>query len=779
MPIHSKNGEEGKYSSDDWAHILLESMDDPVCLMDPSGLILDANPACIAWISRYYQSCIGSNIHKIISSHPALQLFYPQWKAMIEEVLHGGKSCSFENTGDEKTVRYTTYPVFSPDGKTKRLCIITREITDKKKKKNIELGSRHLWELILEKCHVGAWSMNLVSGTIYHTLEQDRLFGYDAPVNDWGYDQFRNHVIAEDREIVDKLFNEMLACCEAWDTEFRIRRTDGLIRWLSSAGAAMKDEYGKTVCISGISRDITEQKTSRIEHESFQAKMNYALENSHVGIWDIDLKSGIVNRTLEHDRIFGYDSLLPVWTVETFFHHIDPEEISSVREQYEKDIALKSDFKLECKIRKATGDIGWISLNGTFNLNESSNEDHIIGIVQEITHRKLAEIEQEKLQSQLQQSQKMELVGQLAGGIAHDFNNVLSAIMANAEVMANQTDENHPFSENLGSIRLAVNRSAEMVAHLLAFARKQVWRPQLIDLENELMHIRTMLTNLIRENIRFNWLLQQEHAMVNIDPSHLVQIITNLCVNARDAITGEGEIVIETLTLKGNARRKVEPGEPEEHEERVMISIADTGEGIAAEDLPRIFEPFFTTKETGKGTGLGLAVVYGIVKQNNGFIECLSEKGKGTTVRICFPQSGKKVKQFENPEQDLSPSTRSAGILLVEDELDILKIIKTLLESRKLIVMPAENAEKALEIFYEHREEIGMVISDIMLPGMNGVDLLQRLHTEKPELKYIFMSGYGFDALRHIEESGLIANFISKPFGIREFLDLVNSVNAD
>ncbi|NTW57062.1 MAG: PAS domain-containing protein, partial [Chlorobiaceae bacterium] len=299
MPIHPCSGEDNTCSDRDWSHILLESMDDPVSLLDPSGLILDANPACIAWISRYYETCIGANIYKIISSHPALQIFYPQWKAMIEEVLETGRSCSFENEGYGKTVRYTTYPVFSPDGKQKRICIIARAVDDGSKKENNELGSRQLWELILEKCHVGAWSMNLVSGTLYHTLEQDRLFGYEKSV-DWGYERFRDHVIPEDREIVDKLFKGMFTASDEWDTEFRIRRSDGVIRWLSSAGAVMKDEHGKTVCISGISRDITEQKTSRIEHESFQAKMAYALENSHVGIWHLDLNNCLVTRTLEH-----------------------------------------------------------------------------------------------------------------------------------------------------------------------------------------------------------------------------------------------------------------------------------------------------------------------------------------------------------------------------------------------------------------------------------------------------------------------------------------------
>ncbi|NTW56881.1 MAG: response regulator, partial [Chlorobiaceae bacterium] len=519
-------------------------------------------------------------------------------------------------------------------------------------------------------------------------------------------------------------------------------------------------------------------KTSRIEHESFQAKMAYALENSHVGIWHLDLNNCLVTRTLEHDRIFGYDALLPKWTVDSFFEHLFPEDIDMVREQYNRSISDRSDFRLECRVRKANGQTGWIAIAGTFMFSRGNESPNIIGIVQDITDRKLAELERIKLQTQLQQSQKMDMIGQLAGGIAHDFNNILSSVLANTDVLLDQIDERHPFYGNLDSIRHAVNRSSEMVAHLLAFARKQVWRPQLIDLENELMQIRAMLSNLIRDNIRFDWRLQHSHAMVNIDPSHLVQIITNLCINARDAIDGDGCIVIETSSLKSGTYPEEKLDGAEGSDDRVMISITDTGGGIAEEDLPRIFEPFFTTKEKGKGTGLGLAVVYGIVTQNKGFIECLSEKGKGTTFKIFFPQSGTKVNTQEELLQETSPSNRATGILLVEDEPDILKIIKTLLEARNLDVLPAENAEKAMEIFDKHQKEIGMVISDIMLPGINGIEMFRKLQKINPELKYIFMSGYGFDALRHIEASGLNMNFISKPFGIRAFLDLVNSVNA-
>ncbi|NTV99409.1 MAG: PAS domain-containing protein [Chlorobiaceae bacterium] len=695
---------------------------------------------------------------------------------MIEKALLSGKSCTEEENHNGKRFAYTFHPLPFQHGHAPCLFVTVKETAPHKR--DYEPGNRQLWEKILDKCGLGVWSLNLESGIVYRTPGHDRLFGYDEPVKEWGNEVFLEHVVEEDREKVLRIFDEIKTNRDSWDTEFRVRRKDGALRWFSSVGGLMKDEQGKTIILSGISRDITEEKTARIEHENFHSKMNYALENSHVGIWDLDMKSGMVNRTLEHDRIFGYDSLLPVWTVETFFHHIDPEDIASVRKLFESDIESKSDFKFECRIRKATGDLRWINLTGTFSLNETSNEDHIVGIIQDITDRKLAEIEREKLQTQLQQSQKMELVGQLAGGIAHDFNNVLSAILANTEVILNQVDENHPYFENLDGIRLAAHRSTEMVAHLLAFARKQVWRPRLIDLEEELMNIHAMLRSLIKENIEFRWLLQPRHAMVSIDPSHLVQIITNLSVNARDAITGEGAITIETRTVKGSECEYCDPSACEGSDEWVMLSVSDTGSGITEEGLSRIFEPFYTTKEKGKGTGLGLAVVYGIVKQNRGFIECRSEQGKGTSFHVFFPKSRGPETATEQSVPLHAAATESSAVLLVEDEPDILKVIKTLLEARRFEVLPAENAEKAWAVFLDHRERIGMVISDVMLPGVNGVELVRKLRQENPGLKYIFMSGYGFEAFSHTEEFGRNVNFITKPFGIKEFLELVNTVNA-
>jgi PAS domain S-box-containing protein len=535
-------------------------------------------------------------------------------------------------------------------------------------------------------------------------------------------------------------------------------------------------QQGDVVQLFETDQDITPQKRIEEERGDFQAKMDFALESSHVSVWTLNLEENTVLRTLEHDRIFGYPSLLPKWTVETFFDHVVPEDRAMMYAAYRDAMASKNDFSVECRIRRATGDIAWISLIGTYKFSKGDHGRFVVGIVQDITDRKLAELEGAKLQAQLQQSQKMELTGQLAGGIAHDFNNVLAAIQGHTEMLLHRIDENHPFFESLDCISHSVKRSAGMISQLLAFARQQVRLPKTIDLEMELEKIGTMLRKLIRDNIRVQWHLENRHALISIDPSQLVQIVTNLCINARDAIADAGLITIETDSVSVSECPELASHASGAAGDFARITISDTGCGIDKEAIPHIFEPFYTTKEAGKGTGLGLSTVYGIVRQNGGHIDCRSEAGKGTTFRICFPIVRRSNTEDDEPAPEQAMSTTQDIVLLVEDEPDIKNIIMTLLEDHGIPVLPAENAEDALKVFQKHRDRISLVVSDIMLPNMNGVQLGRLLAKENRALKFVFMSGNGADAISHDGAFMSGVNFIAKPFSIKDFLALLLSL---
>ncbi|NTU91732.1 MAG: PAS domain S-box protein [Chlorobiaceae bacterium] len=387
----------------------------------------------------------------------------------------------------------------------------------------------------------------------------------------------------------------------------------------------------------------------------------------------------------------------------------------------------------------------------------------------DISDQKRAAEEHEKLQAQLQQAQKMEMVGQLAGGIAHDFNNVLAAILGNTEMLLEQLDISHPFSQNLESIRNASLRSAQLIHQLLAFARKQLTTPVLLEIDDSIEHLQPMLKMMAGKNIRLLWKPGTRNAKIRIDPSQLDQIITNLLVNARDAISGTGTVIIETLPLIVE-QRDCEAGHPcKTPGHYVILSIRDTGSGIDSQVLPHIFEPYFTTKEVGKGSGLGLSTVYGIVKQNGGHIECTTLLTEGTTFTVFLPKVLTETETDEPAIPESDPGEASPQILLVEDEPEILKLIRMILGKYGYSVIEASNADEALELADAHLDHIELLVTDVVLPKMNGFLLSRKLQEKNPGLKVLFMSGYAPEAIgfNEIMDSGI--NFIQKPFTFRKF----------
>jgi PAS domain S-box-containing protein len=419
---------------------------------------------------------------------------------------------------------------------------------------------------------------------------------------------------------------------------------------------------------------------------------------------------------------------------------------------------------------------GRVLLHSVYPVRAGGRVVQLFVIVRDVTRFRDDEKQREQLEAQLQQFQKMELVGQLAGGIAHDFNNVLTAILANAEILLGRVDKADPAYEGLDAIRHLSNRSADMVRRLLGFARRQMWSPKIIVLDQELERLQYLLRKVIRENIQLRWHFESSMALVRIDPSQLVQIITNLCINAQDAIDDAGKIDIFTEKVQV-LQYDCETAHPcQIAGDYIRFVVRDTGCGIDSDILPHVYEPFYTTKGSSKGTGLGLSTVYGIVKQNGGYIDCQSSVGQGTTFSIYFPEYKSVIREEVQAYEKSKARYERNTVLLVEDEADILNIVSKVLETGGFRVLAARSAEMAISIASMHGEGIGILITDVMLPGMNGIELSRKLLEKKPELKTLFMSGYSADAIGHygIREDGV--HFISKPFSIREFLQAVDRV---
>jgi PAS domain S-box-containing protein len=402
----------------------------------------------------------------------------------------------------------------------------------------------------------------------------------------------------------------------------------------------------------------------------------------------------------------------------------------------------------------------------TLRINQ---EDMVLAIIRDITAWKKAEEEKKKLQAELFLSQKMESIGRLAGGVAHDFNNMLSVIIGRAEMALHCcSDSDNIVRQNLEEIIRTGRRSADLTRQLLIFASKQPTTPQITDLNGAMPGILTMLRRMIGEDIELTWSPAPDLRRVKIDPSQIDQILVNLVVNARDAISGAGSITVRTDNYLVDAAVRAEKPEftPGSY---VLLSVEDTGTGMSREVCGKIFEPFFTTKELGKGTGLGLSTVYGIVKQNDGFIDVVSEPGQGAKFAVYLPG-------FEK-ETVLPLANKAAGeslsgaetILLVEDDEAILEISKSMLQVLGYTVLASKAPAHAITLAETYPGDIDLLITDVIMPEMNGRQLIERLDPIRPGLKSLYMSGYTANVMSNRGILDKTVNFIQKPFGRDDF----------
>ncbi len=454
------------------------------------------------------------------------------------------------------------------------------------------------------------------------------------------------------------------------------------------------------------------------------------------------------NLLLNLDKIFTDNS-----------YEVFKEELISISEGV-------SEFESEAEVKTLSGEVKNIFLKLTMDPICLGPGRALLATV-DIT-------EKTKLEAQLRQAQKMESVGLLAGGVAHDFNNMLAVILGNTELALEEVNEHQPIHIMLEGIKRAGNRSADLTRQLLAFARKQTIAPRVLDLDDVLAESLILIRRLIGENIDLEWLPGPGGCFVKMDPSQIDQIITNLCVNSRDAIDGIGKIIIETrFASLDDDYCFYNPGfSPGDF---VLLNFSDNGCGMNKETLDRIYEPFYSTKQTGDGSGLGMSTVYGIIKQNKGYIKVYSEVGRGTTINIYLPRFEAVIQEQKPVDSSETIELGTETVLLVEDEETLLEMITRMLDSHGYTVLTASNPEEAIVLAAKHQHKIQLLLSDIVLPGMSGLDLSTHLLESLPDLKYIFMSGYSANVIAHngVLDEGL--NFIQKPFGMDDLLRKVRN----
>jgi len=495
-----------------------------------------------------------------------------------------------------------------------------------------------------------------------------------------------------------------------------------------------------------------------------EERFELAMEASSDGIFDWNLKTREIYFSPGWKKMLGYEddeleNEFSVWERLT-----NPENQARSWEILNEHLQGKTHrYEMEFQMRHKNGH--WVDILSRARsiFDDDGTPVRVVGTHTDITERKRAEKEKANLESQLLQAQKMESVGRLAGGVAHDFNNMLGVIIGRTEMLLEDTDPGLPLFEELQEICKAAERSASLTRQLLAFARKQVIAPRVLDVNETVEGMLKLLRRLIGEDIYLAWLPGGDVWPVNMDPAQIDQILANLCVNARDAIGGVGKLTIQTECVVideefGNGHGGSIPGE------YVLLAVSDDGCGMDKETMNQLFEPFFTTKELGKGTGLGLATIYGIVKQNNGFINVYSEPGQGTIFRVYLPRHhGETSQEPERPE--LGEDTRGhQTILLVEDEPTILTMTTTMLTRLGYRVLAASTPGEAIRLAEKKAGEIDLLLTDVVMPGMNGRDLDKHLRSFQPNFKTLFMSGYTADIIAHrgVLDAGVA--FIEKPF---------------
>jgi two-component system cell cycle sensor histidine kinase/response regulator CckA len=582
-------------------------------------------------------------------------------------------------------------------------------------------------------------------------------------------------IYPEDREAVTEQATRLIAGETVPPLEHRLVHKDGSLRWVRNTPVPRYDENEHLVAYDGLIADITERKQAEEEAQKSRDQLQSIFRAAPIGIGVvIDRTATFVNQRFI--EMLGYTRDELIGQNARMIYPSDEEYEWVGREKYEQ-IREKGIGTLETRLKCKDGKIIDILLSSC-PINPQDLSQGVTFTALDITERKQAEEEKEKLQSQLLQAQKMEAIGRLTGGIAHDFNNLLTAINGFAELAQHKLAPDDPLQDMLGYILASGQRAADLIRQLLAFSSKQIIEPKIVSLNSLITDLEAMLLRrIIGEDIQIETTLASDLWPIKVDPAQIEQVIVNLAVNARDAMPDGGKLTIETanVVLDNNDladQLEIQPGE------YILLAVSDTGKGMSEVVLEHIFEPFFTTKERDKGTGLGLATVYGIVKQNEGDIKVYSEEDQGTTFKIYLPHAGEALQSAPRAKIKGKMPVGSETILLVEDDAQVRDLARQILAGQGYKVLETENGREALQLTDRYPDPIHLLLTDVVMPDINGRALAEQLLQTRPNLKTIFISGYTDETIAHHGVLDPEITLLQKPFSpmdlarkVREILD--------
>lgn len=749
---------------------LVDTIPDALIRTDLEGNINFVNDQTLRISGYRNDEIVGKNILSFIVSedwNTAIQnsLLMIERKLGPREyrlTMKDGRKVPFEVNGDV---------LRDEDGKPFGIVNICRDVSDRKQAEDALRESERKYRLLTEKMTDVVWITDLNFRTLYITPSVQTVLGF-SPEERIPLDAAEQMTPESLALAIETLTRELAIEAQGLGDPDRTvnllleyYHRDGTTRWLDTTIGGFRDDQGVLTELHGVSRDVTARKQAEEAVKKSEEMLHLITENMSDLIRVTDLQGNNLYVSPSHFRGLGYTRDERVG--KSAFDIVHPDDIEMIINKYAEGLAAEKRIEVEYRVRHADGHYVWLDTVADLLRNDQGEPKAVVMSSRDVSDRKIMEEERQKLEQQLLQSQKMDAIGQLAGGVAHDFNNMLSVIIGNTEMVINRLTPSDPLRMQMQDIMNAGMRSADLTRQLLAFARRQTVSPKVLDLNDTVSRMLKMLQRLIGENIKLIWKPGQNLWSVRMDPSQIDQLLANLTVNARDAMNKAGKIIIETSnTICDEAYHTVHPEWiPGDY---VVLSVSDDGCGMEKETLDNIFEPFFTTKKEGQGTGLGLATVYGIVKQNDGFINVYSEPGMGTTFKIYLPRCGDEILKTAEDHAEIEVQMGSETILIVEDEESVLKLSQDMLEMLGYKVLAARRTDQAFRLVREYDGNIDLLLADIVMPDMNGKELAERIIPLKPGMKCLYMSGYTADVIARqgILDKGI--QFISKPFSLRD-----------
>ncbi len=737
---------------------LMEQANDAILLLDPERRIVEANHQAAELLGRPPAEILGRPYNEMVVPEEG-EVTIAGWARLLAEGTIRVEGRRFLR-GDGTHVVVDIASAVVQVGEERLVLSILRDITERLRAEAELRATKDRLDYVISANPAVLYTLHLEGAQptpSWVSANMERLVGYSAQealTPGWWLAGLHPEDRAAAEAGVRALFDE-----EHLTHEFRFRHRDGTYHWIRDEQRLLRDAAGAPGEIVGSWSDITERKRAELKlaesEEQFRAVFDGAIDAKVVT--DDDGRFLEVNPAA--CELYGCPR------AELLKRKV--EEFAEPGFRFEQVLATAGAtgrFRASHRLFRPDGTVRDVDASTTINVLPGR---HFSALRDMTEHR--------QLEGQFRQAQKMEAVGQLAGGVAHDFNNLLGVITGYSELLSRRLEPEHAGHKALEQIRKAADRAAALTRQLLAFSRKQVLEPKVLDLNAVLAGVDKMLRRLIGEDVQIQTRFAEDLWQVKADPGQVEQVIVNLAVNARDAMPKGGQLTLETANTAldaayARAHTYVRPGP------YVMLAVSDTGHGMDAGTQSRIFEPFFTTKEPGKGTGLGLATVFGIVKQSGGHINVYSEPGRGSTFKVYLPRIDEVATKEEAATPPPPPPTGTETILLVEDAEALRVMIREILESGGYTVVDASNPDEALARAQAYHGSLHLMLTDVVLPHMSGPDLAASLARVLPEMRVLYMSGYAADAIGNhgVLEPGTF--FIQKPFTADDLLRKLRAV---